>query len=485
MTRLYKLNILPVFADEAIYIRWAQMIADDPQMHFFLPMFDGKTPMQMWLLSFFIRLNRAEPVVTSRLLSVIAGFITVGLLVLITKRLGGGRLAQITATLLYIFLPFTFFHDRMALTDTLYMMFLALTFWSLLQLKKTLTWPGVVVAGLAFGGALLTKLPGLLFIAQFLLILWLMPPALNKAEQKKAALYFGIAALIGLAMLYSLRVSELFPFLFQRGSDFTFTPKEIIGGEWRYAWVNLKRFIRWEAWYATIGLWLLVATPLLMKRTRKLPQIKIIIALLIMALMSAAYFMVFGRIVFSRYYLPTVIFLIPAAALAVALLWQFKYKAVMAIGALIILLQSLWFIVPWYTDINRVKFEAEDKKQYLTEWSAGFGNKEVADFLKKEVLSQPLSLATEGFFGTLPDGISIYFDHSPLNNKVEIFGVGQPIAGIGDSIKERLASKPVYLVVNEHRLMFDTSECCTQIARYERPYNGPALLLFKVKPTNE
>src|SRR3989344_497092 len=50
LLHLPSLTILPVFADEAIYIRWAQLIIDDWRRYLFFPMNDGKTPLFIWLL---------------------------------------------------------------------------------------------------------------------------------------------------------------------------------------------------------------------------------------------------------------------------------------------------------------------------------------------------------------------------------------------------------------------------------------------------
>ncbi|MBM3209681.1 hypothetical protein FJZ40_05350, partial [Candidatus Shapirobacteria bacterium] len=53
--RLYDLTIIPVFADEAIYIRWAQVMRAEPTLRF-LPLFDGKQPLFMWLVIPFLKL---------------------------------------------------------------------------------------------------------------------------------------------------------------------------------------------------------------------------------------------------------------------------------------------------------------------------------------------------------------------------------------------------------------------------------------------
>jgi 4-amino-4-deoxy-L-arabinose transferase-like glycosyltransferase len=50
--------------------------------------------------------------------------------------MGGSRLVQVISSLLVIFLPFTFFHTRMALIDTLLTGLLAMSFWAFLRGQK-------------------------------------------------------------------------------------------------------------------------------------------------------------------------------------------------------------------------------------------------------------------------------------------------------------------------------------------------------------
>ncbi|MEK7112149.1 MAG: hypothetical protein AAB875_02375, partial [Patescibacteria group bacterium] len=53
--RLYNLNLIPVFVDEAIYIRWAQVMRAEPTLRF-LPLSDGKQPLFMWLSIPFLKI---------------------------------------------------------------------------------------------------------------------------------------------------------------------------------------------------------------------------------------------------------------------------------------------------------------------------------------------------------------------------------------------------------------------------------------------
>ncbi|KKU74843.1 MAG: hypothetical protein UX99_C0005G0003 [Candidatus Amesbacteria bacterium GW2011_GWB1_47_26] len=46
--RFWNLNSLPIFADEAIYVRWSQVMRAESSLRF-LPLSDGKQPLFMWL----------------------------------------------------------------------------------------------------------------------------------------------------------------------------------------------------------------------------------------------------------------------------------------------------------------------------------------------------------------------------------------------------------------------------------------------------
>src|SRR5260221_12413186 len=79
--RIYHLTILPVFADEAIYIRWSQVMGAEATLRF-LPLSDGKQPLYMWVLMFVVR-RFSDPLFISRLLSVFCGLgTTIGIFTL-------------------------------------------------------------------------------------------------------------------------------------------------------------------------------------------------------------------------------------------------------------------------------------------------------------------------------------------------------------------------------------------------------------------
>jgi hypothetical protein len=128
---------------------------------------------------------------------------------------------------------------------------------------------------------------------------------------------------------------------------------------------------------------------------------------------------------------------------------------------------------------NKTPFVSADTMQYLTEWSAGHGNWEVFQKLQADSKTQRIAVATEGYFGTLPDGLVMYVHNKNLEN-IAIDGVGQPIFGIPDElIKKRDEYDRFWLVVNSHRLEFELPTHML-LASYCRPYDAPCLQVWDV-----
>ena len=69
--RLVNLDALPIFADEAIYVRWAQVMRAEATLRF-LPLSDGKQPLFMWLVIPFLKIIR-DPLFAGRVTSIFAG----------------------------------------------------------------------------------------------------------------------------------------------------------------------------------------------------------------------------------------------------------------------------------------------------------------------------------------------------------------------------------------------------------------------------
>src|SRR3990172_3195673 len=75
LIRFINLTSLPVFADEAIYIRWSQIMANEPTLRF-LPLSDGKQPLYMWVLMLVVD-RFSDPLFVGRFISLLCGIGTV------------------------------------------------------------------------------------------------------------------------------------------------------------------------------------------------------------------------------------------------------------------------------------------------------------------------------------------------------------------------------------------------------------------------
>ncbi|MEK7458056.1 MAG: phospholipid carrier-dependent glycosyltransferase [Patescibacteria group bacterium] len=486
------LTALPVFSDEAIYIHWAQVATNEPSKYAFLPMLDGKPPLHVWTLIPMLKLTQ-DPLLAGRLVSVFVGLVNIILIGMFVRELGGEtrdeRLAQLVATIL----PFWFFHNRMALAEVMLVMWLLLGLVAGIRAyannKKSFFW--TIVFSLAVGGSLWTKVSGLFFVPVFLMIPLLIISAKTKKLSVIGAIREGylhtgvirlfIGGVIGGLIFLTLRLSPLFPYLFARSADYAFTLRDLLGGEWRFVvFAATPRLMYWLVWYLSPFIFILA----LRSGRRGL-------VLFLMSLAYALPLLVGGRVVYSRYFLPMAVPLTIMAVFGFRELYnqgnRNKTLALICLGGAV--LWSSMFILPSYIRPGLTPFALQDQVQYLTEWSSGYGIPQVRDYLRQQIAQrtngQQIEVGTEGYFGTLPDGLSIYFNDPIYADKIKIDGVGQPIHAIPDRLLQSAKTQDTYLVVNSHRFFLENTSNYEVVGVYDRPYGGPKLLLLRILPQKQ
>jgi 4-amino-4-deoxy-L-arabinose transferase-like glycosyltransferase len=499
ITHLPSLLALPTFADESIYIRWAQLLLQDPKYLYF-SMNDGKPPLYMWLLASLLRLP-ANPVFIARAASVAIGLAQLFVSDRLVKSFGGTTLARVVSATLIIFAPFWFFHHRIALMDGLLTLFLTasvlclhelhLSLQSTQKTHKNVLW--AVLAGLFWGLALWTKIPALFIAPWFgLIAIW---PFLDLTKKKlpnwnhfgKNLFFFGSAGAVGLAVFLLLKTQPIFGALFARGQDFTFTLPEVLSGQWRTSIDNAGRLIEWLSSYLRPEALSLAAISLLVTKNRKN-----ILLLWLGAVIFAAPLALMGRTLHPRYFLPVMLFLTPVVALFFEEGWQLVEKAgeqkwlgqsilYLLIGFFFI--GSLRFVTFSLFEPNQTPFVLADRSQYLTEWSSGHGIREVRDLMIGEVQKgNRVTVVTEGSFGTLPDALLLEFDRRPEIANLRIEGLAQyPVKYLPEWVFEEARDHQTWLVVNESRLEMSRDNL-ELLARYPRPYGASDLLLFAIHP---
>ena len=153
----------PIFADEAIYVRWAQVMKAEPTLRF-LPLSDGKQPLYMWILMFLLKPS-FDPLITGRMLSVSMGILSNFGVFVLSYILFKSKKISLIASLLYAVSPFMIFFESMALVDATLTAMGIWFFIFLLLAIRYFRFDLSMVSGFFLGGALLTKSPAVYFSA--------------------------------------------------------------------------------------------------------------------------------------------------------------------------------------------------------------------------------------------------------------------------------------------------------------------------------
>jgi hypothetical protein len=133
-------------------------------------------------------------------------------------------------------------------------------------------------------------------------------------------------------------------------------------------------------------------------------------------------------------------------------------KKIIVAGFLIFLSHSIY--VNWLVlaDVERAPLPRSERSGYLEEWTSGFGIRESADILKQKYKAEErqIVVGTEGYFGTLPDGLQIYLNDLP---EIKVFGVGVIIEDLPEElIESKKAGNPTYFIINSTRYKGDAGK---------------------------
>jgi 4-amino-4-deoxy-L-arabinose transferase-like glycosyltransferase len=474
--RLYHLTILPVFVDEAIYIRWAQVMRAEATLRF-LPLSDGKQPLFMWLVIPFLKIF-SDPLFAGRFVSVLSGCGTLVGVMVLSYLLFKSKKVALIAGLIYAISPFTVFFDRMALADSLLSMFGIWTFVFGIITAKTLRLDFAMFTGFALGGAYLTKSPALFFLLM-LPLTWVFATWQNTHDGStasatipvgwKARFMIKFIKLFSLSLV-SVSISQVAYNILLLGPNFGMISSRNLDYVWPYSHIltspldPLRPFLdRSFEWLRMMGPWpilLLAAFGLLVTVKKYWKENLVLLAwFLVPIVVQSEYAKVFT----ARYILFSVPYLIALAGTAfINSTFHLKRAKASPWGVLVLVVQvflvlfvisALLFDIHLFTDPSKANLPRSERSGYLEEWTAGTGIKEVADYLRSEMQTLPAGsqvvVGTEGFFGTLPDGLEIYLND--LHN-VTVIGVGVIIDQVHESlIASQKAGNKTYLVVNSSR----------------------------------
>lgn len=480
-TRLFHLTIIPVFADEAIYIRWAQVMRAVASLRF-IPLSDGKQPFFMWLIIPFLKIF-SDPLVAGRMVSVLAGFGTMTGIGLLTDVLFKDKRLSLLAAFLYIITPFCLFFDRMALVDGLLS---CLGVWYLVLVVSLINNRRLDIAmgaGIVLGLALLTKSPAIIFV----LMLPLTPlvkrdndiTIKRPRELFKLIGFWMIVLAFGYSIYNILRLGPEFHMIAIRNKDYVFSFSEVLTHPFNPLIGHLKDVFGW--YWIMVSLLLMISgllgIVLLLKKNWRTGLFLLLWFLLPIIAQSAV-----AKVYTARYVLFTVpSFLIFIAVALNEFLQKVKNKVLVISGLVIVFSFPIYQSFLLITNPQKAWLPENERNGYLEMWTSGYGIKESAEYIKEIAKTQKVLVGTEGYFGTLPDGLQIYLEKVP---NITIIGVGQPITEISPKLLDGLKDNKVFLLVNDTRLKIKDPRL-NLLSKYpkavDKTGNQENLLFFEIK----
>ncbi len=479
--RLLKIFIgeQPIFADEAIYVRWAQVMKAEPTLRF-LPVSDGKQPLYMWILMFILHPS-FDPLITGRLLSVFMGIASNFGLFVLSYILFKSKKLSIISSVLYAISPFMIFFDSMALVDAT-LTAMGVWFFIFLYLAiKRYRYDLSMMSGFLLGGALLTKSPALYFSILTPTTVFIdcigkysreTPVRCAKYSSRMLCVllkYFVLIIpifLIAYGMYNILRLGPNFHLVNSRNADYIFPISHLWTNPKDPFIFHIREIFEW-LWNLGPGvlIFLLVLGIIIGLKKYKRETILLLVWIVLPLFANSMYAKVFT----ARYILYVMPFIYILASLFI--LFKTKIKLLNYLLLTLFITNSLLVNILLIYKIEDAPLPKSERTGYLEEWTAGYGIKEVSKYLidyQKENPDDKIIVGTEGYFGTLPDGLQIYLNNYP---QITVIGVGLSIKELPVQLKEsKQAGNKTYLVINSSRLTGSPEKMRLKlIASWEKP----------------
>jgi hypothetical protein len=493
VSRLPNLTSIPVFGDEAIYIRWSQIIKSVDSLRF-VPLSDGKQPLFMWATAIFFKFIK-DPLIASRLLSVVSGYFTLiaislTLAILINFKSTSKNPLQFISqsiknnykyclfiALIYIFTPYSFFFDRLALPDSLLSTLVSISLFLLILITKFPRLDLSLILGSFLGLAWLTKSPALYFVV--ISSVWLL---INTYKNKYNLIYSVISAIIAFVIYNILRLGPQFHQIALRNQDYVWGLSDILN----HPFDPLKsHFLAVLKIWSTYLNWAIIILPLIalifyiLKFKKQFFLLNPLFLLIIWFVSPLLVTITFVKTFTSRY----ILFSLPSLLIIFSYTFYFflqKSTKKPLLIALVILLQipGLIFIYQISTKPESVTLPPTEAG-YIQDWTSGWGIKSVSEHLIDRSKSVNVIVGTEGYFGTLPDGLQIYTNQVP---QLTVFGVGLDFTTIPEKlIDAHEYGDEVYLLINQSRnkLLPQELEKLKIIQKHPKPA-GDNLILYQL-----
>jgi len=477
ISRLINLTALPIFTDEAIYIRWSQIGGNDATWRF-ISLTDGKQPLFTWFMMAALRIFE-DPLVAGRIVSVVAGFASIFGLYVLGSELFKKQSIGVIASLLYLISPFALMYDRMALYDAWVATFFIWNTYLTVLLVRRIRLDVALILGLTLGLGMLNK-------TSAFFSLYLLPASVllfdfrGKRIGKRLLTWIGfciVAAMLSQAVYGILRLSPFFYIVAQKDKTFIYSFSEWLRHPFEFVWGNLHGEFDWIINYLTLPIFLTALAPLAVFWKRPLEKLMLLGwwfgPFLALAL--------FGRVIYPRFVLFMAMPLLVLSAVTFEWILSAAKPKIVAIVLFVLLSFPAMKLSSWIlSDIKTAPIPKSDIGQYINDWPSGWGTKEITAFLKNEAQDKHIAVYTEGTFGLLPFAFEIYLGE---NKNIAIYGLWPPPATIPDTMVKSAYEQPTYFVQYQSQVPYNWP--LTLIAKYPKGTSQDVYMyLYKVSPAN-
>lgn len=492
-TRLTNIMSLPIFTDEAIYTRWAQIARFDSEWRF-ISLTDGKQPSFVWANIIMMKFIE-DPLLAGRIVSVAAGFVTViGLYFLsyeLFSKSSGKRLIALITSALAVFFPFLIVYDRLAIYESLTAAFFIWALYFQIILVRRLRLDVAMILGFVLGGSVLTKSSGFLSIYMLPFLVILME--FGKKGLKRRILKFSVFSLVGIFIAYAMysiqRLSPFFHIIEEKNSVFIYPVSEWMKFEFMDKIGNFIQnsngLFNWFLIYFTIPYILLVIYSFIVKK-EFFKEKMLLVIWFVVPLMGLA---VFGKTLYPRYLLFMVLPLLSLVAYSIYYFYtKFQnvfLRALLTVFIVTVPLYQIYFII---FDFSRAPIPKLDLEQFINGWPAGGGVEESKNFFTAESTRGPIFVATQGTFGLMPASYEIYFQGK---DNVEIKGYWPTNDQIPTEVLEKAQTIPTFFIFYQ-----DCRSCdypgdapdtwpLVKISEYKKGIGDTTLSVYKVVPQDQ
>jgi 4-amino-4-deoxy-L-arabinose transferase-like glycosyltransferase len=478
VTRLYNLTGLPIFTDEAIYIRWSQIGAQDASWRF-ISLTDGKQPLFTWFAMAALRVLE-DPLFAGRLVSVCSGFLGMIGMYLLGFELFRSKKVGVLASFLYLISPFALMYDRMAIYDSLVA---AISIWNLyitVLFTRYVRLDIALIFGLTLGFGMLNKTSAFfsLYLLPFSLVLF---DWRSKHLKKRLCIWIalGILAAVLSQMVYSiLRLSPYFYIIAQKNTIFVYPFTEWLQHPFTFLFGNLRGQFDWLIGYMTYPMLLILGISLFSFKQHTREKM-LLFFWWILPFFALA---LFGKVLYPRFILFMVMPLYVIIAYEMAKILSYTRFALYRIVIIVLISsQALWMIFGILTDITHANIPKSERGQYINEWPSGWGVAQIVETLKKESEISPIAVYTEGTFGLLPYALEIYLANNP---RIKIQGVWPPPVAMPEDMQEDFQTRKIFYITNFSQTPPDWS--IEKISEYQKGDNPQSRIrLYRITALEE